>query len=149
MNPMEGMAQQMVWAGGNTAYNLGFIAQDKLNWKPAPTANSALEIINHELPFIRGMVPVLSGKEFAPPHTAPVTTLKDAQEQIRSAAQEYAAALRRLTPADLERTVHLPFGSFPLAQAASMPLVDLIHHHGQIAYIQTMLGDTESHFEGM
>jgi hypothetical protein len=149
MNPMDGMAQQMTWAGGNTAYNLGFIPQDKLNWKPAPTANSALEIINHSLPFIKGMIPVLAGKEFAPPHAAPVTNLKDAQEQIRSAAGEYAAALRRLTPADLERTVQLPFGSFPLAQAASMPLVDLIHHHGQIAYIQTMLGDTESHFEGM
>lgn len=149
MNPMEGMARQMSWAGSNTAYNLGFIPQDKLNWKPAPTANSALDIINHTLPFITGMTPVLSGGAFAPPQTPPVTTLKDAQEQIKSAAEGYAAALRRLTPQDLERQITLPFGSFPLGQAASMPLIDLIHHHGQIAYIQTMLGDTESHFEGM
>jgi uncharacterized damage-inducible protein DinB len=149
MNPMDGMAQQMTWAGSNTAYNLGFIPQDKLNWKPAPTANSALEIINHALLAIKGMTPVLGGGQFAPPQSAPVTTLKDAQEQIRGAAEQYAAALRRLTPQDLERKIDLPFGSFTLAQAAGMPVVDLIHHHGQIAYIQTLLGDTESHFEGM
>lgn len=149
MNPMEGMAQQMMWAGRNTAYNLGFIPQDKLNWKPAPTANSAFEIISHAEGFIKAMTPVLGGKEFAPPQFAPVTSLKDGQERIASCAEQYAAALRRLTPEELGRTVNLPFGSFPLAQAVSMPLVDLIHHHGQIAYLQTMLGDTESHFEGM
>ena len=43
------------------------------------------------------------------------------------------------------KTLKLPFGEFPLSQAVSMPVVDLIHHHGQIAYIQTLLGDTEDH----
>ena len=66
MNPMEGMARQMNWVGRNTAHNLGFIPADKLNWKPAPTANSALEIIGHVVGFIKAMRPVLDGQPFAP-----------------------------------------------------------------------------------
>jgi DinB family protein len=147
MNPMERIAEQMSRFGRNTAYNLGFIAEDKLNWKPAPTASSALEIASHAVGTIKAIAPILAGGEFTRPQPTPLTTLKEAQEQLRSTAEEYAGALRRLSPAELERTVQLPFGPLPLAQAAAIPVIDLIHHHGQIAYIQTMLGDTETHFE--
>jgi uncharacterized damage-inducible protein DinB len=145
MNPMEGMAQQMNWVARNTAHNLGFIPKEKLTWKPAPTSKSALEIISHTAGFIHAMTPVLTGGEFKPPQFPTLTSLEEAQNLITSCTETYAAALARLTPADLGRTVQLPFGPFPLARAASMPVVDLIHHHGQIAYIQTLLGDTEDH----
>lgn len=145
MNPMEMMARQMEWVGRNTAYNLGFIPADKLNWKPAPTAHSALEVIGHVAGFIKAMRPVLDGGQFSPPDFTPPTTLQAAQELITSSAEDYAGGLQRLKPEDLGRSVKLPFGEFPLGRAAGMPVVDLIHHHGQIAYIQTLLGDTESH----
>jgi hypothetical protein len=147
MNPTERMAQQMIRFGRNTAHNLGFIPEDELNWKPSPTAKSALEIASHVLGVIQAMTLVLEGGEFAAPQPIPVASLQEAQEQLRGAAEEDAGRLRRLSPADLERTVQLPFGSLPLAQAASIPLVDMVHHHGQIAYLQTMRGDTENHFE--
>jgi uncharacterized damage-inducible protein DinB len=146
MNPMQGMARQMEWVARNTAHNLSFIPADKLNWRPAPTAKSALEVINHVVGYIKAMTPVLGGGAFTPSHTAPATNLQAAQELLITTAREYADALERLTVADLSRTIDLPFGSFPLSQAASMPVVDLIHHHGQIAYIQTLLGDAEDHF---
>jgi uncharacterized damage-inducible protein DinB len=145
MNPMEAMAVQMDWCGRNIAYNLGFIPQDKLAWKPAPTANSAYEVIAHLATFIRAMKPVLTGGEFAPTPVPSPTSLKAAQDLITTTSQEYAAALRQLTPEALGSSVHLPFGEFRLGQAAGMPVMDTIHHHGQIAYIQTLLGDTESH----
>jgi uncharacterized damage-inducible protein DinB len=145
MNPMEGMARQMQWVGRNTAHNLGFIPADKLSWKPAPTANSALEIIGHVAGFIQAMRPVLEGGQFGAPQFTPPTTLQQAQDLITSSAEDYAGALQRLTPEALGKTVQLPFGEFPMSQAVTMPIVDLIHHHGQIAYIQTLLGDTESH----
>ena len=146
MNPMEGMARQAEWVGRNIAHNLGFIPPEKLNWKPAPTAKSALEAINHVAGFVAAMTPVLGGGQFAPPQTPPASSLKEAQDLVTSSARAYAAALRKLTLEDLGRSIDLPFGSFPMSQAASMPVVDLIHHHGQIAYIQTLLGDTEDHF---
>jgi hypothetical protein len=145
MNPMEGMAQQMSWVARNTAYNLGFLPKEKLTWKPAPSAKSALEIIGHTAGFIDAMTPVLSGGEFRAPEIEVPESLEEAQDLITECTEEYAAVLAQLSPADLGRTVQLPFGSFPLARAASMPVVDLIHHHGQIAYLQTLLGDSEDH----
>jgi uncharacterized damage-inducible protein DinB len=149
MHPLEGLAQQASWAGKNIAYNLEFIPEEKLAWKPAPTASSALEIISHVAFYVRAMIPVLGGAEWAPLETLTASTLAEAQELVRSSSAAYASALRGVSPADLGRAVTLPFGSFPLARAASMPVVDLIHHHGQIAYIQSLLGDTEMHFYEM
>ena len=147
MHPLEVPAQQLLWASKDTAHNLGFIPEDKLDWKPAPTANSALEIVNHVVYFIRAMIPVVGGAEWQQQvDMTPATTLKEAQDLLTSSAEEYAAALRAVPPGDLRRTINLPFGSFPLARAAMMPAVDLIHHHGQISYIQSLLGDTDMHF---
>src|SRR5205809_140959 len=81
--------------------------------------------------------PVLDGGQFAPPDFTPPTSLQAAQDLITSAAEDYAGALQRLSPEALGKTVQLPFGEFPMSQAVTMPIVDLIHHHGQIAYIQT------------
>src|SRR5437867_10588786 len=120
MNPMEGTARQMQWVGRNTAYNLGFIPADKLNWKPAPTASSALEIVGHVVGFIKAMRPVLDGAQFTPPQFTPPTTLQQAQDLVTSSAEDYAGALQRLKPEDLGKSVKLPFGEFPLAQVDSM-----------------------------
>ena len=147
MNPMESLAIQAEWTARNLAYNLDFIPADKLAWKPAPTAKSALEIVNHTAGAFKGMQPVLSGGSYGPAPFAPATTAAEARELIVGAATEYAAALRALSPEDLGKTVQLPFGTFPLGRCATFPVFDVMHHHGQIAYIQTLLGDTEDHFD--
>lgn len=147
MHPLHGLAGQMTWAGKNTAYNLGFIPEDRLAWKPAPTANSALEIVNHICGFIVPMIAVARGGEFK--HSddfRPATDLKSAQDLVTRCSADYAAALLTVDPSRLGGQTELPFGTFPTPQALSMPVVDLIHHHGQIAYLQTLLGDTEMHF---
>ncbi|HEU4753027.1 MAG TPA: DinB family protein [Armatimonadota bacterium] len=146
MHPFEGLAGQAAWAGKNTAYNLQFIPEEKLAWKPAPTANSALEIINHVAGFTLGMTKVLQGETWSDPQFAPATNLREAQDLITSAADGYAAALRQVPVERLAETVHLSWAPFPMVRAAAMPVVDLIHHHGQIAYIQALLGDPEMHF---
>ena len=145
---IETLAGIAEWTGSNMAYNLKFIPDDKLNWKPAPEASSALEVINHAaIPLL--MIPAMLAGE-TPAEFAPATTREEAQELIRMTSQSYAAKLRAMTPQDLEGTIAMPFGGeWPRARAASLPTIDLIHHHGQIAYIQTLLGDTESHFEEM
>src|SRR4051812_9263225 len=109
MNPMEGLARQAEWVGRNIAYNLGFIPPEKLNWKPAPTAKSALEAANHVAGLVTAMTPVLGGGPFSPPQAPPATSLKEAQDLVTNSAREYAAALRRLTLEDLGKTIELPF----------------------------------------
>ena len=48
-HPLEGLAGQIVFFSRNLAHNLDFIPDDKLDWKPAPTANSAMEVVRHLL----------------------------------------------------------------------------------------------------
>jgi len=144
---MESVAGLAEFAGKNIAHHLGFIADDKLAWKPEPTSKSALEIVQHLGYFATGMASVLEGGEFVPgPESVPADRAT-AQELILAASSRYAAALRSVDMARFGTTVVLPFGSFPFAMAATMPAFDLIHHHGQIAYIETLLGDTEDHFD--
>lgn len=145
---LEMLAGMAEWTGNNIAYNLAKIPADKLGWKPAPDANSALEVVNHLMMPLTGIPAMLTGS--APAELAPATDLESAQKLMREMSSNYAAMLRTMSPESLEGTVEMPFGgTWPRERVASLPIFDLIHHHGQIAYIQTLLGDTESHFEEM
>jgi len=147
MSPLEALAYQAEWAAKDTAHNLDFIPADKLEWKPAPTAKSALQIANEMVYFARGMMPVLSGGSFTPPDVTPAKTAAEAKERLISTAGEYAQALRAVKPEDLGRQVDLGFAKMSLPQAAGMPVIEFVHHRGQIVYIQTLLGDTQDHFD--
>jgi uncharacterized damage-inducible protein DinB len=146
MSPLEALAEQVTWAGRNLAFNLQFVPADRLDWKPAPGTKSALEIVNHSLDCLRNMTPVLRGSSFQELTLPRAVDRDSAQTLIVQAAEAYAAALRAMTPLDLERPVELPHGRGPLKQFCAYEVIDLIHHHGQIVYLQTLLGDLESHF---
>lgn len=144
METTELLIGQMEWAVRNVNNNLDFIPDDKLDWKPAPDANSVLEIVNHLARPIYGIGSMLS--EDAPGvQWTPATNREEAKAELQKGAAYFIAKLRALTPQDMQGTVTLPFGEIPLSLAAMIPVVDLIHHHGQIVYIQTLLGDQESH----
>jgi len=147
---MESLASQIEWAAKNIAFNLDFIPEDKLSYKPSPTANSALEVIGHAAVAIGFFEKTLKGEPPGNPgsiETPVPATLEEAKAMIITSATNYSAALRSLSPEDAGNIVDLQFAKLPLGFVASMAVTDLIHHHGQIAYIQTILGDTESHFD--
>lgn len=146
MSPLEMLAWQIEWTGGNFAHNLGFIDEDKFNWKPAPTALSALETANHTVEALSQMCSVLENGEYVS-DVAPATTREEAQQKIRAAAQRFAQTIRNIKPEEMDEKVQLPWGEQTKAEAAAMDAIEIVHHHGQIAYIQTLLGDTTSHFE--
>ena len=62
MHPFEMTIGQLEFMSANLAHNLDFIPDDKLNWKPAPEANSVLEIVNHLAMPLSGMANALDGK---------------------------------------------------------------------------------------
>lgn len=135
--------------GRNFAHNLDFIPGDKLNWKPSPTANSALEITLQAAGHLLNMKAALTGGQFGDVHFPAPATRDEAKELILRASSDYAAWLQTLDGSDFGDPVQLPFGTMPRGQCVSMPVLDLVHHHGQITYIQTILGDTENHFHAM
>lgn len=147
MHPLQSFAETCRWAGNDLAYNLDFIASDRLDWRPAPEAKSALEIVNHVILGIGSMLPILRGEEWSMPDLHNVTTRKDAQDRLREAANDYADAITRVHAQDLSRDVTI-WGHYHtwLGRAATMPVIDLIHHRGQVVYIQCLLGDAEDHF---
>jgi hypothetical protein len=149
MSPLEVLASQVEWAAKDTAYNLDFIPADRLAWKPAPTAKSVLEIVNEMVGAAIKMTSVLGGGSWtpAPPEFAPATTVATAKELVLSTASQYARALRAVKPEELGRQVDLGFRVWPLPQAAGLPVIEFIHHRAQIVYLQTLLGDTEDHFD--
>src|SRR5437660_285776 len=93
MSPLEGLARQAEWIAKNLAYNLDFIPADKLAWKPAPSAKSALDVANESVGFAKGMLPILRGGSFTRPDFAPATTVQAAKELLIATGKEYAAAL--------------------------------------------------------
>jgi hypothetical protein len=145
MHPMDGLAHVLEWAGPDLAYNLDFIPDDKLDWKPAPDSKSAMACAAEAAYFMRGMIGMLQTGEMKM-ETPENLTRAMLQEELRKGSAEYAAALRTIPLEKLGDQVETPFGTFPLAQLAGFPVIDIIHHRGQVCYIQTMLGDTESHF---
>jgi hypothetical protein len=148
MHPMQPIAELALWAAKNTAHNLRFIPDDRLDWKPAPTAKSALEIVQHVCGALRNMRPLLTGGEWTPnPPPMPADRL-GAEALLLATAEDYAAGLLAM-PLELmsqERIVFARRWSLTIGHAVTRPVVDLIHHHGQIAYLQTLLGDEAMHF---
>lgn len=150
MGTLQTLAGQASWATKNLAYNLDFIPDEKLVWKPAGTARSALEIVGHLLGTFAMATDQLkdTGQEMLYHKLAcSVSSRNEAKIRLISTGEEYSYLLFSLKPEILTKVVELPFGRFPLSFVAAMPVMDAVHHHGQIAYIQILLGDAESHFD--
>ena len=141
--PPELIAGQIDWAHKNINNNLDFVPDDKLNWKPAPEAKSVLEIINHATNTVHTFTHAITGSHKH--ELQPATNRDEAKALLTRVVQAHLTALGALTPDEGQQMVETPVGALPKAFAAGLPVVELINHHGQITYIQTLLGDTESH----
>ncbi len=146
-HPLENLAGQIVFFSRNLGHNLDFIADDKLDWKPAPTANSAMEVVRHLLMAQGRLGAMIAGNNPDEAQIAEPKTRDEAKQTLAESSDAYAATLRAIDPSTLGDMITLPFGTMPKAFVSSMAIADTIHHHGQIAYIQTLLGDTETHFD--
>lgn len=147
---VETLSGQAQWAARNLAYNLDFIPDDKLAWKPEPSALSALEVVGHILNAYAGLGAIVAnptGEHSFNPDPPKLSTRDEAKEKLIAAVDNYCQLIGGLSEEDLKKPVTMPFGTFPMSFLVSMAPLDTVHHHGQIAYIQTLLGDTESHFD--
>ena len=124
-------------------YNLDFISDDKLDWKPAPDAKSALEIVNHLAEFLDavGRRLDMSDAEFRA-----ATNRDEAKHLLTRIAARYSAAVSAASAEVLNARFRddMPLLNNWMVTASTL---DTIHHAGQIAYLQTLLGDTEIHFD--
>ena len=146
MTSIEKQAEIIYFTARNIAHNLDFIPEEKIDWKPAPEAKSALEIVNHVAKNMTGAIGLVTTGEWDSNYES-ATDRESAKTAILKTMNAYAAKLRTLTPGDLEKDANTPMGTFPLGGFVDMTVFDPAHHHGQIAYIQTLLGDGETHLD--
>lgn len=146
MEDLKTAAAMLRWAAANTDYNLGFIPVDKLDWKPGPAAKSPLEIMGEMISALRMMLPVLTGGEWTPAAFTRPVGLDDARSLFLAEAERYAEALEAAGP-ELHRQVTVAGAPLWGSRVVLFPLLDILHHHGQLAYIQSLLGDADNHFD--
>lgn len=148
MEDLRAVAWMMRYGARSMAHNLEFIPEEWANWKPEGAAKSPLEIAAEVVRGIHMYRPLLDGPDYPDPRPQcpQPATLEEARGMILAAAEEYAAALEA-AGSELDRPQPMPFGGvFRAYRAVCFPLLDLFHHHGQICYLQSLLGDTDTHW---
>jgi hypothetical protein len=144
---MKEVADVIRWAARDLIFNLEALPEEKRDWQPAPGTKSALTVAGEAAGVIENTLVLLQGGEASWGGYPHPETLEEARRLVVDVADRYAAALVTMDPASLERTLHLPFGNFRAARFALMPMIELIHHRGQICYLQSLLGDTQVRFD--
>jgi hypothetical protein len=149
MEDLKAVVWMLRYGARSLAHNLKFIPEERAHWKPEPTAKSPMEIACEVTRALTMYRPILDGPDF-PERPAPPpqpATLAEAAQQLLVTAEEYAVALEKAGP-ELNRPQAMPFGGVFLAsRAACYPLLDIFQHHGQICYLQSLLGDAEMHWD--
>ncbi|MBM3500571.1 MAG: DinB family protein [Armatimonadetes bacterium] len=132
------------------------VPEDKLNWQPAGTAKTALQIAAHAAvpnPLFAALIrgegfPKASAEEvFAQQAAAEaaLTTRQQVVELIERSTVEVEAALDALTPELMATTIETPFLTAPMTFFMTLPGLHLYTHASQIDYLQTIWGDMEFH----
>ncbi len=149
MEDLRVAAWMLRYGARSLIHNLQFIPQERADWKPEPGAQSPLEIMTEVLRAVTMYRPILRGPDCPdprPPLPRPAT-LQEAAELLTAAVEDYAAALESAGP-EPDRPQEMPFGGvFRATRAVCYPVLDLFHHHGQICYLQAMLGDGGMHWD--
>ncbi len=136
-----------------------FVPDDKLAWRPTPTAKSAIRIGAHtalyasrfaqmireqKLPNIENRVEFLARRDAA---EAAVTSRVDVESIFREGTEDVLAALDSLPAEAIEKVLDSGFGwSVPMTWLMNLPGNHAIGHVGQIDYLQTCWDDQVVHF---
>jgi uncharacterized damage-inducible protein DinB len=142
---MESAIKIALWSAQDAAFNLDFIPDDKLDWKPTPEAKSALEVANEIARSFQGGISWLETEKWGAEYS-PATTRDGVKSAIKKSSEEYAQKLRAFPEERLSEVHESPMGPMSTQFTVSLALIDVTHHHGQIKYIQSLLGDAEDHF---
>lgn len=132
-------------------HQLERLPEDRLHWQPDGAAHSAMEIAAEAISVFRLYQPLLEAQDaesvqwvHAP--RVPPEDVSEARSLLIPAMEAYVHALEASGP-ELARQQPMPFGAtFWAEDAATYPLLDLMHHHGQLCYLQALLGDEEQHW---
>lgn len=144
MADLKPVARIVRWATASTIHNLSHLPAAKLDWKPEPTCKSALQVVGEVTGVMEMSLSVFAGGGFEFKELPVPANYDEAVSRLREVSEAYAQALDN-AGAELERVIETPYGPMWGSYAVVFGMVDLLHHHGQLTYIQSLLGDAEIH----
>ncbi len=130
---------------------------DKLDWKPAPESRSALSMLQEVAQDPRDLAKLFSGQEVPGSGTeeyldrlqrerAEWTTLLECERVLEFNLSLLTKALRAFPSERLNEAVTEPWGyETTYLELMMYQYWNTVWHTGQIAYIQTLLGDRQSY----
>lgn len=140
--------------------NFSYVPDDKLHWKPFPTANSAIRIAAHTALYAGRFADMIENRSLPAPETvdawvaknnAEEEALTDREEMIsvfHSNTDRVIKVIKSLSLQDLELRLDTGQGwGFPMTQLIKFPGWHAVLHNGQIDYLQTCWGDTKIYTE--
>ena len=123
---------------------------DKLDWKPAPGARSALDQLQEIATALPQFWPMYTERKMAwddakfakwMEDRAKITSLDELERLTKESTKELADYIRAFPDAEWTAPVELPFpGEFNMADILSYHYWNCSYHEGQINYIGTLLG---------
>lgn len=134
------------------------VPDDRLNWSPAATARTPVELVAHTACAVEKMNDMLDGRTFAEPNSATADVYFRGMESEFKSREEVTALLNKNSeaflkwldamPAErLDEEVTLPFGmgKAPLSFVLPFMAEHVRWHAAQMEYLQTAYGDRDWH----
>jgi hypothetical protein len=158
MNPqVESVKSDFEQTTGRLLKNLAETPDEKLNWSPASSARTPLDLGFHCADIIGALHGSLAGLASMPQMTTEqIDQHCRAQEKTHGSKEDvialieknssaYVTWLEGLSDEKLAATWQSPFGEFPLAVGITFPVHHTAGHVAQLEYIQTIYGDRVWH----
>lgn len=136
--------------------NFSHVPDERLHWRPAPEAKSALEVAAHTACHMARFAAMIGEKRLPQPENlevlleswrkeeAAVESRIQMEEILRNGAAVVVAALDSLTVEDLGLTLDSGMGwTMPMTRLVELPGWHVTLHLGQIDYLQTCWGDLQ------
>lgn len=124
------------------------LPSDKLEWKPAPGARSALDQLqeiataidfNWEMYTTRRVEWSEEKAERWKQTRSQYTDLDQLEQMALAGADRLESFLKDFNPADYRASVEVPWGEVVLAECLAYHYWNSAYHHGQIVYIASLL----------
>jgi hypothetical protein len=157
MTVQELIVAQTKQAADAIVRNFNAIPEEKRDWRPMDAGRSALDLLQ-ECATLAGYAtktirdkksPEFDEAKYAEWNEMRKSlTAEQAEAKLSESSEELYSAILDIPDSDLDAPISLPFGEgmiWPLADVASMHRWNMNYHLGQLAYIQTLLGDREMH----
>lgn len=155
MTAQEYLSGVCRYMGHTLSKAASYVPQENYDWSPMGEARPVWDILLECACILEAakvwieqgemnFQPYMTEREQAKANPPALSALS---ERLQAAAEAYAQTMDALSDEQAAQMIPNPMTgrNAPLIRAASMPIMNMVYHLGQVNYVQMMLGDTEAH----